>query len=188
MTAEAVTPVTVEEWLAFEESTDERHELIRGRLVLVQGGTERHDLVAQEVFLRLRDPFARQGCVTFVHNRKVVADGEGYYPDVVVRCGPRSDPRYDLHPTWVFEVLSPSNTPSEMLGKLRSYLSIEALHGYVVVDPDTQVVNAHVRSEGRWHYVDVTGTSLPVGSVLLDFVEVFGAVRQQEALGDADAT
>jgi hypothetical protein len=37
--------VTWQEWLDLEDVSEERHELFGGRLVLHQGGTDRHDTV-----------------------------------------------------------------------------------------------------------------------------------------------
>ncbi len=185
VTAEPTSRMTIEEWLAYEETTDDRHELIDGRLVLDQGGTERHDLLIQAIFERLVGPFRQQRCTVFVHNRKVVVPkGDGYYPDLVVRCGPRTDDRYDTTPTWAFEVLSPSNRPQHMLRKLSGYTSIPSLEGYVVLDAETQDVRAYVRAGDVWHTLDVTARQLPVGPVLLDFAEVFAAVEQDLALGE----
>lgn len=177
--------MSVEEWLAFEETTDERYELIDGQLVLDQGGTDRHDTLVSALFERLVGPLREQGCRVCTHNRKVVLPkGDGYYPDVVVRCGRRTDDRYDTAPTWAFEVLSPSKRSQHMLRKLSGYTSIPSLEGYVVIDAETQDVRAYVRAGDVWHTLDVTGSQLPVGPVLLDFAEIFDALQQDLFLGE----
>jgi Uma2 family endonuclease len=176
--------LTWQEWLDFEDGHEQRHELFRGQAVLLQGGTERHDLTVTAMYDRLAGPFRERRCAIFPHNRKVVTPtGDGYYPDLLIRCGPRSDERYELAPTWVFEVLSPTNTRAEMAVKLRGYTSIDSLEGYVVVDPDTRLVQAYVRHAGVWQFLDVTDSTLPVGPVLVDFAEVLSAVDELEAFG-----
>lgn len=185
MTSEVSEPLTVEQWLAYEASVDERHELIEGRLVRVQGGTDLHDTVVDAIRDRLVGPFREQRCRAYAQNRKVVApNGDGYYPDVVVRCGPRGTDLYDTAPTWAFEVLSPSNTPRELMRKLTAYLSTTSVQGYVVVEPESREVLAYVRVGDSWHTLDVTGGQLPVGPVLLDFPELFAAVDADLALGE----
>jgi Uma2 family endonuclease len=176
--------MTWREWLDFEDGHEERYELLRGHVVVVQGGTERHDLTVTAPYDRLATPSRERRCAIFPHNRTVVTpSGDGYYPDLLIRCGPRSDQRYELAPTWVFEVLSPTNTRSEMTDKLRGYTSIGALEGYVVVDPDARLAQAYMHHEGVWQFLDVSASTLPVGPVLVDFVEVFAAVDELEASG-----
>ncbi len=178
-------PLTWQEWLELEEATEERHELIGGRLVLDQGGgTDRHDTVVTSLYTRLAGPFQERRCRVYPHNRKVVTpSGDGYYPDLLIRCGPRTDERFETEPTWVVEVLSPSNTLPEMQAKLRSYLATPGLAGYVVVEPVTRIVQAYVRHDGDWRVLDVTDRTLPIGPVLLDFAEVFAEVDELESFG-----
>lgn len=185
-TADVAEPprLTWQEWLDFEDTTEDRHELVDGRLVLVQGATDRHDTVVTSLYNRLFEPFQRQRCRVYPHNRKVVTPaGDGYYPDLLIRCAPRTDQRYETAPTWVVEVLSPTNTLQHIQSKQRGYLSIPSLQGYVVVEPVTGIVQAYVRHDGEWRVLDVTGATLPMGPVLVDFAEVFAEVDELEALG-----
>jgi Uma2 family endonuclease len=185
MTAEPVGGLDVAAWVAHEESRPGRRELVAGRLVLVQGASDRHDTIVTTLYDRLAGPFRSSGCRVHPHNRRVVtAAGDGYYPDLVIRCGPRTDDLYETRPSWVFEVLSPSNTQTGMHRKLRGYLSIQELEGYVVIDPDSGGVTAYIHQGGDWHVLDVSGGTLPVGPVLLDFAEVFADVAAQLRLGN----
>ncbi len=185
MTAGPVDGLSVADWIAREESRPGRRELIAGRLVVVQGASDRHDTIVTTLYDRLAGPFRTRGCRVYPHNRRVVtAAGDGYYPDLVVRCGPRTDDLYETRPSWIFEVLSPSNTQAGMHRKLRGYLSIQELEGYVVIDPEGEGVTAYIHHTGDWHVLDVTGGSLPVGPLLLDFAEIFADVAEQLRLGD----
>jgi Uma2 family endonuclease len=185
MTAEALHDLTIAAWVEHEEAAQGRCELVAGRLVVVQGGSDRHSTVVTALYDRLASPFRESGCRVYPHNRRVVTpSGDGYYPDLVVRCGPRSHELYETAPTWLMEVLSPSNTDAGMHRKLRGYLAIPSLQGYAVIDADGGGVVAHVREGGRWHVVDVTGGTLPIGPVLVDFAELFADVDVQLRLGD----
>jgi Uma2 family endonuclease len=176
--------VTWQQWLDLEDVSEERHELFAGRLVLDQGGTDRHDTVVTSLYDRLAAPFQEQRSRVYPHNRKVVTpSGDGYYPDLLIRCGPRTDERYESAPTWIVEVVSPSNSLPEMQAKLRAYLATPSLAGYVVVEPTTRIVQAYVRHEGEWRVLDVTDRTLPIGPVLVDFAEVFAEVAELEAFG-----
>jgi Uma2 family endonuclease len=177
--------MTIEEWVAYEESHEGRRDLVDGHLIVVQGGTDKHDTIVTVLFERLVGPFREQGCRTYPHNRRVVTPrGDGFYPDLVVRCGPRSSDLFDTAPSWVFEVLSPSNTDNLTIRKTVGYLSIPELEGYVQIDAATEDVVAHVRRDDQWHVVDVTGAALPVGPVVVDFAEIFSQVTAELRLGD----
>lgn len=173
------------EWGAYEEARPGRRELFAGRLVPMQEAGDRHETIVTALYDRLAGPFRAQGCRVYPHNRRVVTPaGDGYYPDVVVRCGPRPDDLYETRPSWIFEVLSPSNTQAGMHRKLRGYLSIEQLEGYVVIDHEGEGVTAYVHQTGDWHVLDVSSGTLPVGPLLLDFAEIFTDVSEQLRLGD----
>jgi Uma2 family endonuclease len=177
--------VTWQEWLDLEDVNEERHELFGGRLVLDQGGTDRHDTVVTSLYNRLAPPFQEQRCRVYPHDRKVVTpSGDGYYPDLLIRCGPRTDERYEAAPTWVVEVVSPTNSLPEMQAKLRAYLGTPSLAGYVVVEPTTRIVQAYVRHDGEWRVLDVTDRTLPMGPALVDVADVFAEVDELEAFGD----
>jgi Uma2 family endonuclease len=71
--------VTWQEWLDLEDVNEERHELFGRRLVLDQGGTDRHDTVVTSLYNRLAPPFQEQRCRVYPHHRKVVTpSGDGY--------------------------------------------------------------------------------------------------------------
>ena len=185
VTAQPLQRMTIEEWIAYEESHDGRRDLVDGHLVLVQGGTDKHDTIVTVLFERLVAPFREQGCRTYPHTRRVVTPrGDGFYPDLVVRCGTRTDDLFESAPTWLFEVLSPSNTDTATLRKTVGYLSIPGLEGYVQIDAATEDVVAHIRQDDEWHVADVTGAALPVGPVVVDFAEVFAQVAAELHLGD----
>ncbi len=115
---------TWQEWLDLEDAREDRHELIDGRLVLDQGGTDRHDTVVTSLYNRLFEPFQQQRCRVYPHNRRVVTrTGDGYHPDLVIRCAGRTDQRYEAGPTWIVEVLSPTSTPAQTQAELRGYTS-----------------------------------------------------------------
>src|SRR5664279_3499741 len=88
--------LTWAEFLKFEAAYagDERFELDHGRVVMMSGGTEQHDLLVLALYRSLYEPL--QPCRVFVHNRKVrTAESSGFYPDLLVRCGVAADELYE---------------------------------------------------------------------------------------------
>jgi Uma2 family endonuclease len=134
---QSVTTLTLGEYLAWEEHQPERHELVGGRAYAMTGGTERHGLMAGQLFTLLSSGAAPKRCRTFHADRKLqVAAGDVYYPDVMVVCGKAADVQYEADATVVVEVLSPSTRSQDRREKVRSYSTLPSITHYVVVEPD----------------------------------------------------
>lgn len=70
-------------------------------------------------------------------------------PDVLVRCRP--DPDRPAEPAVVIEVLSPSNTASDLLLKLRAYMAVPGVMHILVVHQDRHLIHHHRRAaDGSW--------------------------------------
>lgn len=146
--------LTFEEFLRFEAAYagDERFELQGGTVVMMSGGSERHDLMVMALF-RLIDPaFSGGPCRIFVHNRKLrTSDKDGWYPDLLVRCGPAAHRLYETDARVVVEVLSPSNDPRDRTARLYAYQSLRSVEIILFVDPERRVATVHQRTaEGFW--------------------------------------
>ena len=133
--SEAVETYTEAEYLALEERSDVRHELVGGRVYDMSGGTERHELAVAALLRRLYPGAHATGRRTFAHRQLRVPSGDHYYPDVMVACGPAANLMYEERPAVIFEVLSPSTIAEDRRGKLRAYLTCESLQRYILVDP-----------------------------------------------------
>lgn len=164
----------LEEYLAFEESTSVRHEWVGGVIFAMAGGTERHDLMVQLLNARLWSGVTSRGCRLFVHNRKLLADGAMYYPDLLIRCGAAADRRYEDDADWIIEVLSESTADTDRREKRAAYLALPSLRGYAVVDPDQRTIEVGVPVEGRWRWSTCgPGTQVELAGVVIDLNEVY---------------
>lgn len=164
----------LEEYLTFEEATTVRHEWVGGVVFAMAGGTERHDLMVQALNARLWSALAARGCRVFVHNRKLLADGAMYYPDLLVRCGPAVDRRYEDDADWVVEVLSESTADTDRREKRAAYLALPSLRGYAVVDPDQRMIEVGVPVEGRWRWSTCgPGAQVELAGVVIDLNELY---------------
>lgn len=130
-----VVPLTVEEYLRFEEQSDVRHEYVAGTLYAMSGATLRHNRLLLNIATRLR---AVQGdrCSVFVNDVKVRAARDVfYYPDVVVACGALDDTAVFLsEPCLIVEVTSPSTRRIDRREKLLAYCDMPSLRAYLIVD------------------------------------------------------
>src|SRR5919112_6553213 len=104
-------PMSVEEYLRFEDSVPERHELVAGEVYALAGVTPRHNRIAGNIFARLCAA-ARDGpCRVYMSDVKLrAAEDVIYYPDImVVVCEPGGEDAGLVHgPCLVIEVTSPS--------------------------------------------------------------------------------
>ena len=86
--------ISVEEYLAFEDSSRIKHEYVAGRVYAMNGANQAHSCIAGNLFAAMR-AHLRGGRVHRVLQHdlrtyiKVDDDEFYYYPDVVVACGRR---------------------------------------------------------------------------------------------------
>lgn len=153
MEAARVLPMSVADYLAFEESSAVRHEFVAGEIHAMGGASRAHNKIAGNLFSYLHTGLRGGPCEVFVNDFKVrleVAREEFfYYPDVVVSCHPGSIEQYFLRsPTLVAEVLSPSTETVDRREKHTNYRQAESLEEYVLIAQDRREVTIFRRASG----------------------------------------
>jgi Uma2 family endonuclease len=144
---------SVEEYLAFEEASAERHEYIEGVLYAMVGGTDRHNLIAGNLFASLHAHLPDR-CQVFEQAMKlrVVLDRSErfFYPDVLVSCsGTDTAPLYREAPLLLAEVLSESTERADRVDKPPVYQTIAELQEYVIIAQDVPQVEVF-RRRSAW--------------------------------------
>jgi Uma2 family endonuclease len=148
---------TVEEYLAFERASDERHEYLDGVIYAMAGSAG--------------SPLRGTPCRAFSKDTKVrcgpycshTREGLYAYPDLVVVCGPGEyhDQARDvlLNPTVIVEVLSPSTEAFDRGDKLHRYRRwLPTLTDYVLVAQDRPVIDHYQRTTtGKWELETLEG-------------------------------
>lgn len=177
-----IVRMTLEQFLAWEETQERRHELVDGVVRAMTGGTLRHSEITGNVYARLRGPARAAGCHAHIADVQVrTPAGRAYYPDVVVRCGPfaHSD-RYARTPCLVVEVTSPSTRAIDLEEKRDAYRTIPSLRAYIIVEQAVRRLHIHVRREDdswtEWEASDATGiaeVAPPCVDALLTLDEVY---------------
>ncbi len=133
--------VTAEEYLAFERAAKDKHEFIGGKIVAMAGATDRHNVIASNVFLEIGIQLKKTPCRVFASDMRVNAKrGNYFYPDLVVTCGERKfeDKKKDVlvNPKVIFEVLSKSTKLKDRNEKFESYVLLDSLTDYVLIEQD----------------------------------------------------
>ncbi len=146
--------LTVEEYMAGELRSENRHEYLGGVVYAMAGGSEDHNLISLNLAFAFRTQLRGGPCKIAVADVKVrlqISDEDVfYYPDVMVACDPRdTDPYFKRFPKVIVEVLSPQTEPTDRREKFLSYIQVETLEEYVLVAQDRMEVTVFRRAN-KW--------------------------------------
>lgn len=187
---------TVDQYLAFERSAEERHEYMDGEIFGMAGESLSHGRTSRNLagvfYNQLRD----KPCEYFTKDMKVrsgpvprlhlSASGLYSYPDIVVVCG---EPEYHdekkdiiLNPTVITEVLSPSTEDFDRGEKFnRLQVWNPTLRDYLLVHQDKPLIECFSRQpDGSWTERRYEGleANVPIPSIdcVLKLAEVYERV------------
>ncbi len=149
---------TDQDYLEFERNADTKHEFRNGRIVGMAGASDTHNVIISNLFLDLGIRARENGCRTFSGDMRIKADtGSYFYPDIVITCGERKfeDEKNDvlLNPKAIVEVLSKSTKLKDRNEKFDSYLKLESLTDYVLVEQNEMRIEHYFRTdENDWKF------------------------------------
>jgi Uma2 family endonuclease len=127
-----------EEYLAFERSSEEKHEYADGEIFAMSGGTIEHSEVSANIIGELRNALSGRGCRVLTSDMRIriSATRRYVYPDGSVVCGRAelADDERDvlLNPRVVIEVLSESSEAYDRGDKFAQYRTIPSFQEYVI--------------------------------------------------------
>lgn len=144
---------TLDEYLALERTTHEKHEFFRGEVFAMGGASEQHNLIVLNVGAELRQQLRGRSCRVYPSDLRVKIGSTGLYtyPDVVVVCGePQLEQPGDtlLNPTLLVEVLSESSEAYDRGKKSEHYRALPTLTDYLLVAQDRVLVEHYGRQPG----------------------------------------
>lgn len=140
---------TVEEYLAFERTSDTRHEYVDGEIYAMAGGSKNHNRIAVNLCALLNAQLAEGNCEAFVAEVLLqVRAPLFYYPDVYVVCNSAEDEdEYVAHnPVLVAEVLSPSTKRIDRREKLAEYKRLPGLRDCLLIHQDRVGIELYSRA------------------------------------------
>jgi len=198
---------TVEEYLALERASEERHEYLDGQIYAMAGESPNHGDICINLIAELRTQLKGKPCRVWTKDTKVCSGplplrpharkGLFSYPDLVIVCGEPQfvDPQQDvlINPKVIIEVLSPTTEAFDRGEKFRRYRTFNAsLTDYVVVSQNLPMIEHFARqASGQWviaaSVLDLAG-SLHVNSIdcTLRLEEVFDRVIFPPEAEEAD--
>jgi Uma2 family endonuclease len=190
------SPISEEEYLKMEDSSEFKHEYAAGQIFDMTGATWNHNRISLNTGRHLDTLLEKTDCAAAVSDQrlKIEATRSYRFPDAMVICGEPAfvDDREDIvsNPVVLVEVLSPSTHLIDRNEKFVEYRQIPSLQEYILVSQDEVRVERFLRQEsGDWLYSEVRGLDgvldLPSIGCKLALAEVYRKVRF--GAGDADA-
>jgi Uma2 family endonuclease len=174
-------PMTLADFLAWEERQELRYEFDGFEPVAMTGGTIAHDRITFNLQRSLDSRLAGQHCRPLGPNVKIIVDGRTRYPDAFVVCLPFSPTATVAeNPVVVFEVLSEGSSETDLIDKNREYRATPSIQRYVVLQQTHKAAIVFVRREDGWLSEIVSGDDAS-----LDLPEIGIAVPLRELYANA---
>jgi Uma2 family endonuclease len=164
---------TVEEYLALERASEERHQYLDGEIYALAGESPDHGRICTNLVAELHNQLRDTPCEVFTKDTKVRSGpapnpfrppkGLYSYPDVLVVCGEMKfhDEYRDvlLNPTVIIEVLSPTTEAFDHGEKWVRYQTWPpSLTDYLLVSQSKPLIEHYRRQpDGAWLYSLVSG-------------------------------
>jgi len=152
MLARQFAAMNEDEYLAFEDHSQERHEYVAGQVFAMTGSTLRHAAITGNLFVALRTQLKGSPCRVFMTDIKlhVQRDRAFYYPDIILTCDPKHaeltpEQRIIDAPTLIVEVLSGSTEAVDRREKMFSYRKLPSLKEYLLVSQNERLVELYRR-------------------------------------------
>ena len=178
------TLLTVDEYLAFERPSLDRHVYLDGEIFAMAGESEAHGDITVNLVISLGTQLKDKPCRARTKDTKVRSGpipmlgtsrrGMFSYPDIVVICGEREfhDAERDiiLNPTVIIEVLSQSTEKLDRGDKFERFKTYNpTLRDYLLVSQDRPEIEHYTsQADSRWTFDRVTGLE---ANVIVDSID-----------------
>jgi len=145
-------PMTLAEFLAWEERQELRYEFDGFAPVALTGGTRAHDAIQVNLLTALGGRLRGGPCRAHGSNLKIEVAGRIRYPDGFVTCGEPGAPgdTVERSPVVVFEVLSESTQTVDRTDKAREYRETPSVRRYVMLEQVRAAATVYAREGGTW--------------------------------------
>lgn len=190
---------SIEEYLALQQSSEEKYEYHAGEVFAMAGGTINHNRIAGNLHALINDArrSGQHNCEAFINDVRLRVDSvDSYvYPDVFAVCGKietdEKDPSAIINASLVVEVLSKSTAAYDRQQKFRRYCAMPTFKEYVLIDQDVAAVDILYREgkgiwEMRTHYGLDTSFELRTLGITVTMRELYDRVTdlQEDPLAD----
>ena len=152
--------MTLAEFLEWDDGTDARYELVRGRITATAPPRGRHSRIVGNL-ARLIGNHLKRPCGVYAEAGIALPerDDTRYHADLAVSCAPLDeDPGYVPEPVFIAEVLSPSTAAHDRWTKLADYRRLPSVREVLLICSRERHVELWRRDAGgRWTVEDLIG-------------------------------
>jgi Uma2 family endonuclease len=176
LTATETKYYTPEEYLALEETSEDKNEYRQGEIIPMVGATTNHNQIAGNFYRRFPLTINNQDYYTYMETVRLwLSDYSIYtYPDVMVIKG---QPLYQgnsqsnvINPLIIVEVLSNSTQAYDRGDKFKSYRSLPTFQEYILIEQSSYSVERYSKQkDDQWLIDFVTGENAVLQLVSVDW-------------------
>jgi len=179
---------TIEEYLEFEKTSEEKYEYYQGEIFAMSGSKVPHNTISVNIIAALKQKLKGKSCQPFNSDQRIYIPENSLftYPDISIICGAiitlNDDDWNILNPSVIIEVLSPGTKDYDRGGKFKLYRDIPTLKEFILVDSETVNIEAfRINDRGYWELEEYkeTGTALLIKTigVAISVEEIYEGIK-----------
>jgi Uma2 family endonuclease len=185
MVAALRRPMSLDEFLAWEERQTVRWEFDGFAPVAMTGGTAAHSAIQRNLSIALGIRLRGKPCQVYTSDLKIRTAGSIRYPDAFVVCTPvPPSATVVTDPVVVFEVLSPSTASTDHFVKNQEYRDTPSVQRYVMLEQDHVGATMFTRAGADWvgHILGADAVlAMPEIGIAMPLIELYEDVALAEA-------
>jgi Uma2 family endonuclease len=144
-------PMTLEQFLAWEDRQELRYEFDGFQPIAMTGGTAAHSAIQANIIFSLTGRLRGKRCRTHGSHLKILVAGRIRYPDAFVVCTPvPSGAKVVSDPVVVFEVLSESTAREDVFAKNAEYRATPSIQRYIILEQTQAAAVVFARRGEDW--------------------------------------
>lgn len=170
--------MSAQEYLAFEEGSQIKHEFVDGFVFAMAGAGENHNLISGNIFGHVWNAARKTKCRVYNGDMRFkISDETYYYPDVFITCD--NDDTDNIARTtacFILEVLSEGTSDIDRGEKLRNYRKAPGLQAYILVSQTQRLVEVYrPLGDGSWRHdiLEEGSIDLPCLDISLSFDDIY---------------
>ncbi len=144
-------PISVDQFLKWEERRELRYEFDGFQPVATTGGTAEHSAIQRNLITALTNRLRGTPCQPHGSELKIVAVDGIRYPDAFVVCSPIArGATVVTDPVVVFEILSSSTATVDRIVENQEHRDTLSIRRYVMLEQDQQAATVFARAGDDW--------------------------------------
>jgi Uma2 family endonuclease len=147
----------IQEFLAFERASAEKHEYYQGEVFAMSGAGNRHNSIQVNLIVTLGTLLKGKPCRPYGSDMRLhIPENTLFtYPDVAVYCHETKSEDLNednaVEPTVIIEILSPSTRSYDRGDKFKLYREISSLKEYILVDTESILIEIfRLNAQNHW--------------------------------------